>query len=61
MTEWQPIETAPKDGTIVLLSGPDQKPASGYYQDGWWLCVGTGSVKLTLDPTRWMGLPDERD
>jgi hypothetical protein len=32
MTDWQPIETAPKDGTMVLL----YKQSSGTKGSGYW-------------------------
>lgn len=59
---WQPIETAPKDGTDVLVWGPGCKsivaswnPAETRWSDGFW------DDGLTDDPwihaTHWMPLP----
>jgi hypothetical protein len=62
--EWQPIETAPKDGTLVLLFIEDF-----HYVTVAWFCIATGlwpsndafnddrepcNVGL---PTHWMPLP----
>jgi hypothetical protein len=69
MSEWQPIETAPKDGTIVLVWGyhednlEDEDPATrrpwpawvSVQKHIWWLADGLRQVK---DPTHWMPLPE---
>lgn len=56
--QWQPIETAPKDGTMVLLAGGLATPSDwrikvGYWasEEGTWYIFG-GSWR----PTRWMPL-----
>ena len=74
MTDWQPIETAPRDGTWILLTGGsieyswdgDSQPAA---------VVGQYAIALTterwqfawydggyygeyVDPTHWMPLPE---
>lgn len=74
MSKWQPIETAPKDGTIfdVWLGDADASDV-GYYctagtrrSTGWsWRsgkfrpCGGLGVIVPTfVIPTHWMPLPD---
>lgn len=61
---WQPIETAPKDGTRILLGRGDR-----VWLDEWWKGIGiSGWASLvaweqaggsySLPPTHWMPLPD---
>lgn len=56
--EWQPIETAPRDGTCVLLYRPEII-FSGYYggaHAGWRHNAPT-SPAMYPKPTHWMPLP----
>jgi hypothetical protein len=57
MSEWQPIETAPKDRTILLWVP----------YDAWQVCawdelhkewVSTGGLSFDAVPTHWMPLPE---
>lgn len=64
---WQPIETAPRDGTYILLGfdGPfnDSKcpgAAVGKSVDrgtGWWLTAIWAATMAHRDPVRWMPIP----
>ncbi len=57
VAEWQPIETAPKDGTRVLLCIDHgewgDKVWTGLWGDGWMVSYG----KARTEPTHWMPLP----
>ena len=62
--EWQPIETAPKDGTLVLVWDEDTGGAfaaqflvevTGWGNPGEWM--DWHGMRL-LQPTHWMPLPD---
>jgi hypothetical protein len=65
MSEWQPIETAPKDGTTVragAMSGarPGLVPYPLPYRflDGRWTAVVGGEWRpIDPQPTHWMPLP----
>ncbi len=68
MGEWQSIETAPKDGTPVLLYIPsvNDMVTAKYLGRQWVLCEFGGYAEdgdLDGDPTHWMPLPSppERD
>ena len=67
--EWQPIETAPKDGTYIDLwvSGPYNKGCritDCWFECGqWWKDYGRdGELKADQmkgdEPTHWMPIPD---
>lgn len=52
---WQPIETAPKNGVLVLLSRPTSvRPYTGAHDpiNGWLDACGA-----SRDPSHWMPLP----
>lgn len=63
--EWQSMETAPKDGTNVLLINRRGNMATGLWQgsehsEGWWIRGGSLPSVFFNDhhgPTHWMPLP----
>jgi len=53
-TAWRPIETAPKDGSFILLATPKGRIADGF----WSLVYGVWSWPYVMvEPTHWMPLP----
>lgn len=55
MSEWQPIETAPKDKIILLLNGNRISSAKyNKFEEKWF----THSYSEFLFPTHWKPLPD---
>jgi hypothetical protein len=63
MSEWQPIETVPKDGTAVLIYCPTENciVSSRWRQDGddgrWYGTDPMGRLNWIQLPTHWMPLP----
>jgi hypothetical protein len=67
MTNWQPIATAPLDGTRILaygVIGLESKPGIGTVSYGWpgeWRCEPTEATEYSPEPctvTHWMPLPE---
>jgi Protein of unknown function (DUF551) len=60
---WQPIETAPKDGTDILITSPKRGARVARYQHWcgleWFVALEPGSSGGTYadDATHWMPLP----
>ncbi len=65
MSEWQPIATAPKDGTVILIYG-DEAMTTAYWRhiqmgrDGYWAlwCAGSYAEDDEVNATHWMPLPE---
>lgn len=71
LTGWQPIETAPRDGTHIDVwyapKSPTGEPlipcrvAYAYFEDGRWWYQNTSNglgLRLWQEPTHWMPLPE---
>lgn len=67
MTKWRPIETAPRDGTVLLTFNPDLwvgrvifdariRMARWSVDADTWYIQGVNST-IPLEPTHWMPLP----
>jgi hypothetical protein len=61
-TDWQPIESAPRDGTPLLVgvAGDDYYPRTAWWDDeaGAWLVNERPRVCMLVTPTHWMPLPE---
>ena len=67
---WQPIETAPKDGTPILIySGLRVDVPLGHvdheksiyissFDGDWWIWDGNFGAEYAYEPTHWMNLPE---
>ena len=56
MSRWQPISTAPRDGTHILVCAPSViRPALAAYDVSGWARIGLGD--LHYEPTHWQPLP----
>lgn len=58
--QWLPIESAPKDGTYILIYSKDDawgEPcmATCKWENGWWEPIDSNPIH---DPTHWMPLPN---
>lgn len=56
---WQPIETAPKDGKSILVTDGFEV-CDAYFRGGdWWQYeCGDDWYSTSINPTHWMPLPD---
>lgn len=57
-TEWQPIETAPKDGTCILVFDTAHRITISYncnFDTNW--SVMWDNTRTEINPTHWMPLP----
>ena len=54
---WQPMETAPKDGTTVDLWSIDTRLPDAWFEDGKWKVGGELGDYVVPNPTHWMPLP----
>jgi len=63
MSEWRDIESAPKDGHRVIVSGQHKEwPGHGWvtiavFYMGRWVHDLPATSQLEIDPTHWMPLP----
>lgn len=55
---WQPIETAPKDGTRFLAAWPDGRREIALWSHNAWWSAGTGWLRHSKEPTDWQPLPE---
>ena len=60
---WQPIETAPRDGTSVLVTGDKLVVVAYVHKNRWYMphhssTTGTELSSWIREPTHWMPLPD---
>jgi hypothetical protein len=67
MMTWQAIDTAPKDGTVIITNEGstcfiDNRPLFGWYlcdSDGYVPSCGNEGISISkLNPNKWMNFPE---
>jgi hypothetical protein len=67
--EWKPIESAPKDGSAVLLTTTETESDYAICRLGYWTTYNkigdwysvSDDCKVGITPTHWMALPEPPD
>jgi hypothetical protein len=54
---WQPVETAPRDGTHVLVTDGDIIEVCAWLEEKWKVCWDHADFSVGGIPTHWMPLP----
>ena len=57
VAEWQPIDTAPKDGTVIMVAEETEPGFWEYEQSFYSHTWEFGGGSCTNNPTHWMPLP----
>lgn len=57
LTQWQPIETAPKDGTEILVCNHATLDIWFYHVASWMDGLEWWNGDARVNPTHWMPLP----
>lgn len=55
VSEWLPIETAPKDGTAIIAGAYGHRPVMVSWREQW--RYPFTMRRLTYPPTHWMPIP----
>jgi hypothetical protein len=59
MSEWQPIETAPKDGKDILILADGGECFVVYWNEGRWQFASYGKLRMCVGIANyWMPLPE---
>lgn len=71
LTQWQPIDSAPKDETDIIIFCPYIGVTTAKFYDRKWICTANGGEKAVsymdystteyhddIKPTHWMQLPN---
>lgn len=60
MSEWQPIDTAPKESGNILVFVPPRFITLGWHAegDGWMDATCPEHAGPEIDPTHWLPLPE---
>jgi hypothetical protein len=56
--QWQPIETAPKDGTDILVWDGRERFVVFYYRGASHWLMNCGSTCIEINPTHWQPIPE---
>jgi hypothetical protein len=56
-TRWQPIETAPMDGSWLLICGPMIRPVQAHWNDAAGQWQRYNCLDIGLEPSHWQPLP----
>lgn len=57
---WQPIETAPMDGTLILVCDDENEPTTARFDlraGGFWSSNVGDCMEIDFEPTQWRALP----
>lgn len=57
--DWQPIETAPRDGSALLISSTSHYIPTTAHYSGKWRRGFKGGAPIPFEPTHWMPLPEK--